>query len=527
MRDTSSADVLVGRVFGILGAKNAEMTEEPPEYKFRSVFQGNNVHTKSGVSACDLYTEIANAPASFTAARCALAAAALTGKVASFRDALQAFLQARIDTADRVQTWVELPKEWWPSEWFVDEARTQPRYRRPVVKLCLALYGHPEAGPLWDAKLGAVLEYWGWSRIHEWSGVFVHADGSIIIAYVDDLLMCALPKEMLAHWAELEKYVEFKEVAQPLARYLGANYEFTEFDQSKPNAPRTLKVHMAEYSQNAVRRFGDELGAKVNKVTTPFVTDKEWSETSEQDGIFKKSCSSHVATTLFLGRVGRPDISTAVQRLCSAVSRWTTVEDLALIRLNAYLLHHSEFELVGTLGPDDLDSLEIILYTDADWNGDASTSKSTSGMWVELRSEKTGNCWPAAWATSKQTATSSSTCEAETVSLSSGLRKEALPIQLLLETFLGKRLQVRCLVDNTQAIAAVKRGYSKKLRHLPRTQRVTVGVLHECCEDPEMCVSVEHCPTKDMKADIFTKALNPAMYVNARDMINVLPKCAR
>ena len=37
--------------------------------------------------------------------------------------------------------------------------------------------------------------------------------------------------------------------------------------------------------------------------------------------------------------------------------------------------------------------------------------------------------------------------------------------------------------DNTQAIAAAKKGYSKQLRHLSRTHPVSLGVLHELTED--------------------------------------------
>ena len=53
---------------------------------------------------------------------------------------------------------VELPIEWWPDAWFVDgAARKQPRYERPHARLKRALYGHPEAGALWEKKLTAVM----------------------------------------------------------------------------------------------------------------------------------------------------------------------------------------------------------------------------------------------------------------------------------------------------------------------------------------------------------------------------------
>ena len=107
--------------------------------------------------------------------------------------------------------------------------------------------------------------------------------------------------------------------------------------------------------------------------------------------------------------------------------------------------------------------------------------------------------------------------------MSKGLRTEALPVQDLMEQFLGQRLDVMCEVDNTQAITAAKKGYSKKLRALPRTHRVSLGVVHECVSDPRMQVGVEYCPTDVMKGDMFTKALLPGPILLVREFCGSLP----
>ena len=89
---------MCGRVFGILGNKNDECPIEEQLLKYRAVFQGSNIRTKTGISAIDLFEEVSNAPASLTAIRCALAAAVLRGLTVTVRDALQAYLQARHQT---------------------------------------------------------------------------------------------------------------------------------------------------------------------------------------------------------------------------------------------------------------------------------------------------------------------------------------------------------------------------------------------------------------------------------------------
>ena len=157
MADRTVNEAMVGRVFCILGKRNAEMTEEHQSWKARAVFQGNDIRTKSGVDAAQLFQEVANAPASFVASRCTLATAALRRLRVTFRDALQAFLQSRIDGKDRVQTYAELPKSWWPDTWFADGSkRSQPLFRRPAVRMLLCLYGHPESGSIWEKDLEQV-----------------------------------------------------------------------------------------------------------------------------------------------------------------------------------------------------------------------------------------------------------------------------------------------------------------------------------------------------------------------------------
>eukprot|EP00974_Lingulodinium_polyedra_P040097 3848673-Lingulodinium_polyedra.AAC.1 len=52
MRDDTKAEVMTGRVFGLLGETNSEAErEEDRRMKFRAVFQGSNVRTKTGTAA--------------------------------------------------------------------------------------------------------------------------------------------------------------------------------------------------------------------------------------------------------------------------------------------------------------------------------------------------------------------------------------------------------------------------------------------------------------------------------------------
>ena len=162
------------------------------------------------------------------------------------------------------------------------------------------------------------------------------------------------------------------------------------------------------------------------------------------------------------------------------------------------------------------------LYTDADWNGDGTTTKSTDGCWVELSAES-GRAFPIVWRGTRQSFTSSSSAESETVGASKGIRQEGIPVQALLERMLKRTVPLRCRIDNTQAILAITRGYSKRLRSLSRTHRVSLGVMHELVSDPELHVTVVYVNTTLQKADIFTKALTPAAFIKARELIGIRP----
>ena len=94
-------------------------------------------------------------------------------------------------------------------------------------------------------------------------------------------------------------------------------------------------------------------------------------------------------------------------------------------------------------------------------------------------------------------------------------------MQMLLEEALGQHIHIVCRMENMQTIQCVAKGYSKKLRHLPRTQRICLGVLHEMVTNPDLRIAMEHCPTLAMKADLFTKTLNSARYATALDMIGL------
>ena len=129
----------IGQVFGIMVIKNSELPVGDPKrkYKYRLVFSGDRAVTESWQRA--LFQDNGSNPASMESGKTIDAHGSLPGHVVQQADAEQAYIQADLQGP---VTWVMLPEELWPAEWWIehsDGTRT-PKYDKPVVIL---------KGPIW------------------------------------------------------------------------------------------------------------------------------------------------------------------------------------------------------------------------------------------------------------------------------------------------------------------------------------------------------------------------------------------
>ena len=83
-----------------------------------------------------IFSEITSCPATMEAGKASDAFGLLPGHEIECADGESAYTQAKLGGPP---TWVRLPRDRWLPEW-------EGKYKDPVVKLVLALYGHPDAG---------------------------------------------------------------------------------------------------------------------------------------------------------------------------------------------------------------------------------------------------------------------------------------------------------------------------------------------------------------------------------------------
>ena len=103
------------------------------------------------------------------------------------------------------------------------------------------------------------------------------------------------------------------------------------------------------------------------------------------------------------------------------------------------------------------------------------------------------------------------------ISLATSLKAEVLRMMGLLEQALCRLVRLRCLKDNTQYLQAAGTGYSAALRHLLRTGRISVGVVHETFSYKDLHELVYQ-GTSFYKGDMFTKRQDPNVFERSLDV---------
>ena len=206
-------EIHMARVHGICVEKNYQLPESNPGRKFkgRGVLLGNQVKNQHWEAA--FFQDLGNSPASFEASRWADFFGCLPGHSVKLADAIQAYIQAKLKGP---LCWVELPTDAWPPEiqyW---------KYRRPVVRLDKALYGHPDSGTMWEQHCDKKVQEIGFKPIgEEWPSMYFHDKLKLLLViYVDDLKLAG-PSENLAKGWEMLRTVLRIEPETDLGLYLG------------------------------------------------------------------------------------------------------------------------------------------------------------------------------------------------------------------------------------------------------------------------------------------------------------------
>ena len=149
----------------------------------------------------------------------------------------------------------------------------------------------------------------------------------------------------------------------------------------------------------------------------------------------------------------------------------------------------------------------LLGYSDADWGGDLSTRKSTSGYLFKL----CGGI--VSWKTKKQPVIALSSTKAEYIALCSATQ-EAVWLRRLLESIgFAQQEPTTTYEDNQGAIAL-----SKNTKNHAQTKHIDIRYhyIREAIEKNN--IMLEYCPTEQQTADILTKGLAKERFQKLRSM---------
>jgi hypothetical protein len=520
------SDASFTRIFPIVGLKHSDSAT--PVFKGRIVIQGSDVRDGEGSSV--FFSDTSSSPTSMTAIRTAIAYGQVSGGGSSTADAEAAYIQPLLP--DDVHMFITVP-----DELMTTEMRAKARLlRRPVFRLRRPLYGWSRSGNIWEKHLKKTLEELDkqtekqfretvakvtkhWTPVPEWPQTFwkIGAAGKpvILTVYVDDFVLAGPKHE--AEWKAIRDAVKTS-TPTVIDRVLGVNHTF-----EHAGTVTKTKIDMTAYLHQSIEMYNAIPGGLPLRANVHYPhyepSNSEILNDLDTPGVYGKHSASLLMKLLYCARMARPDLCYAVNNLARWVTKWNKLCDKCLCHLFSYVQTKVATTLHAHVDTSDLDLVEIHAYPDADLAGNFDSARSTSGSFTHLYGP--GTYYPLDWASKRQTATSHSTTEAELISASKVLRENLIPLMELWALLLQRPVKGIIHEDNMSTITVINTGYSPQLRHLAKHHRISLGLVHEMCQDPD--IDVVHVETARQKGDFLTKGLDRTKHEAACQMVGVYP----
>jgi transposase InsO family protein len=372
-----------------------------------------------------------------------------------------------------------------------------PGLSHPPDKVCRlrrALYGLKQAPRAWFAKFSSTVSRLGFSISSYDSALFLRRTGKgtiLLLLYVDDMIITG---DDLSGIQELKAFLsqnfEMKDLGH-LSYFLGL--EITSSDDG-------FYLTQAKYTSDLLSRAGLtdhkilDTPIEFNARLTP-----SSGELLPDPTLYRQLVGSLVYLT-----VTRPDISYAVHQVSQFVSAPRSTHYAAVLRILRYLkgtlFHGLHFSAQSPL--------TLRAYSDADWVGDPTDRRSTTGYCFLLGSSLIS------WRSKKQSVVARSSTEAEYRALAD-TTSELLWLRWLLQDLgvsTSSATPIYC--DNRSAIQIARNDvFHERTKHIEIDCHL---VRHHLLQGSLQLVSVS---SHDQLADIFTKSHPTGRF---RDLVSKL-----
>ncbi|KAK2577746.1 hypothetical protein KPH14_012773, partial [Odynerus spinipes] len=379
-------------------------------------------------------------------------------------------------------------------EWKEEEIymRPPPLYKTDegnVLRLLRPIYGLKQSGRNWNEEIDNFLASQGFKRLKTSNCVYKRDDWTIVVVYVDDLFLFAPDLKLIESAVRhITSRYEAKDLGE-INQALGIKVE------RKGNGD--IRLSQKKYIEELLKRFGMVDCRKAATPLDPSIRlSKEDAPTNERERFSMRNVPYRelIGGLMFLAQSTRPDVLYAVIKLSQYNSNpgkrhWDQAKHIL-----RYLNGTRDYSITYRA----CNKPRIEVYCDADWAGDLDDRHSYSGMVLLIGND------PVQWKSSKQKSLSTSTMEAEYVSLANGT-KEILWLSMFfkeldLTKFVPGTIKMNC--DNRAAI-----DFSKNRVEKSRTKHIDVAyhLVRENLEKGLMHLS--YVPSNENLADGMTKGL--------------------
>lgn len=369
-----------------------------------------------------------------------------------------------------------------------------------AVQILRSMYGLKQSGRIWFKRFQEEMLTMGFSHDDIAPCLFIKQENKefiVISVYVDDINIFGTQKICDHTTHMLKKSFEMKDLGKT-SYCLGLQFE---------HLPNGILLHQSTYTHKLLKQFYMD---KAHPVTSPM----DVRALDNKKDIFRKRLpnepllGSHmpylsaIGALMFLANQTRPDISFAVNLLARHSTQPTLRHWNGIKRIFRYLKGTPD---MGLYFPKDAHQT-LVGFADAGYLADSDDAKSQTG-YVFMVGETA-----ISWKSCKQTLTATSTKHAEIIALYETCQ-EALSLRSLISHIYSQcgfsplTKPTTLYEDNQAVVHQVSKGYIKG----PLTKHIAPKFFFTHEQQGEK-VEVKWIPSKDNHADLFTKALQPALH---------------
>ena len=392
-------------------------------------------------------------------------------------DVSNAFLHAEIDE----EVYVAPPEGYQEND----------KYGNKMVwKMRKAIYGLKQSPRLWNNLVNEKLKKFGFVKSeYDHCCYYLNRENQdvIVIHHVDDFLV-------VGHEGDVLKSVKTYLKGSFEIKEMGPTDTFLNIHLRRDRKNKTIYLSQEHYAREVLKRFKFE-DAKPLSTPLPCEVIKPF---DEEEGQYHCNYMEILGSLNYLANFTRPDIQYTVSKLSEYMMKHNRHHYRLLTNVLRYL--QGTMELSLKLNSGETKELVISAYSDADFAGDSSDSKSRTGSVVLV------NECPISWSSKKQPVVAMSTAESEYIALTFTVQNTLWLSNMLTELQGYSKSPIPIYEDNQACLKLTKESSNlRKVRHIQVRQNfvkhhVNVG-----------SISVSYCQTERMIADILTKPLGKSL----------------